>query len=149
MMTILINAAILAMLAATLAYGLMITRRVNRLMAVLAEMGPLVEEFSAAVDKSERSVRDMKSAAVEADAASPAPERPAPADARDAAAALAAQRAPATASAAAPTTHGDAPTFTSRRRQPVAGMTRISGKTELVKSFFERSRSQGEALSQW
>ncbi len=131
MMPFLINVLILAMLGATMLYALVLSRRVERLMAVLTEMEPLVQEFSAAVDKSESSVGQLKSAALEAMSSFASMVTP-PAE-RDAAGAE--MESPAT--------------FVSRRRKPVAGMTRISGKSDLVKSFFDRTRSLGEAAGEW
>lgn len=119
-----INLLILVLLAAVMVYGVMLTRRVNRLMQALTELGPLVRQFSEAVDKSEQSVQEMKGAAV-------------------AAAEGAAREADALRDAMA------GATFTSIRRQPVAGMTRLSDKADLVKSFFDRSRRQNEAAKQW
>ena len=140
MMSVLINGLFVVMLAVMMLYGVVITRRVRKLMAVLAEMEPLVREFSAAVDKTEQSVSRIRTAA------------------RD----LAGEPAAAPDSRAEP---GLAVTFTSRRHQPVAnpiagpiagpipgpiaGMTRVTGKADLVKSFFERGRMQGDMVQQW
>ncbi|OOY04403.1 hypothetical protein BMI87_12730 [Thioclava sp. F28-4] len=126
MMSMLINAVILVSLVGLMAYGVVITRRVKKLMLVLEEMEPLVAAFSAAVDKSQLSVEEMKEAVAEAQKA-PAPE---PAPAQEAAPVL---------------------TFNSRRAAPKApmGLTRVTGKAELVKSFFEQTRVRREAQGQW
>ncbi|MFC2970539.1 flagellar motor switch protein [Acidimangrovimonas pyrenivorans] len=131
-----IDAVLVLLLAAMMGYGVYITRRLRRLMAVLTEMEPLVREFSAAVDKSEQSVSRMKRAAQDLTSAPAAVAAAAPAQ--------------------APAAEG-AVTFSSRRRKPraaaatgpIAGMTRVTGKADLVRSFFERGRMQGEVAQQW
>ena len=125
-MSMLINAIILVSLVGLMAYGVVITRRVKKLMLVLEEMEPLVVAFSAAVDKSQLSVEEMKDAVAEAQKA-PALE---PTPAQEPAPAL---------------------TFNSRRAAPKApmGLTRVAGKAELVKSFFEQTRVRREAQGQW
>lgn len=130
------NLLILVLLVGVMAYAAILSRRVNRLMAALAEVGPLVRDFSAAVDKSEQSVADLKGAAEQA-------AQGAAARAVARAAAQAADEAEALQEAAAPVS------FASVRRRPVAGMTRIGGKSDLVKSFFERGRGRTEAAGQW
>ncbi len=124
MLSTMINLLFLAVLLCVMAYGVMLSRRVGRLMKALEEMGPLVKEFSQAVDKSERSVTEMRMAAREA---GETVTREAEA-LRDAV--------------------GAAP-FSSIRRQQIAGMTRLSGKSDLVKSFFDRGRRQVEVARQW
>ena len=123
MLSILINLLFLVLLMVVMGYGILLSRRVNRLMQALAELGPAVKAFSEAVDKSEQSVSAMKTAAL---AAGQEVAREAEALRETAAAAA----------------------FTSIRRQPVAGMTRLSGKSDLVKSFFDRGRMV-EAARQW
>jgi hypothetical protein len=123
MLSTLINLLFLVLLMVVMGYGVLLSRRVGRLMAALAELGPAIQAFSEAVDKSEQSVSAMKVAAVEAGQGV----------AREAEALR-----ESTAAAA----------FTSIRRQPIAGMTRLTGKSELVKSFFERGRSV-ETARQW
>ena len=59
-MSILIDIVILALLAGVLAYAWLVDRRVRHLVRVLHEMAPMVDEFSAAVDKSENSIFQMK-----------------------------------------------------------------------------------------
>lgn len=122
----LINAIILVSLGGLMAYGVLITRRVKKLMLVLEEMEPLVTAFSAAVDKSQESVDRMKDA-VAASREAPSPD-------------------PAPSQGAAPTL-----TFNSRRSGPKSpmGLTRVTGKAELVKSFFDQTRVRREAQGQW
>lgn len=124
MLSTLINLLFLVLLLAVMGYGIMLSRRVARLMEALAELGPAVKAFSDAVDKSEQSVSAMKVAAQDASA-------------HVAREAEALQETAATAA------------FTSVRRQPIAGMTRLSGKSELVKSFFDRGRRQVGIAQQW
>lgn len=128
MISLATNLLILVLLAGVMGYAMLLSRRVGRLMAALEQLGPMVSAFSAAVDKSEQSVAELKGAADEA--------------LRGAAQTAAAETA-ALQEAVAPVS------FQSVRRRPVAGMTRLSGKSDLVKSFFERSRTRGEAAGQW
>lgn len=124
MLSTLINLLFLVVLLGVMAYGVLLSRRVGRLMQALEAMAPLVKEFSQAVDKSEASVSALRTAALEAGEG-------------------VAREADALREAV-----GSAP-FTSIRRQPIAGMTRLSGKSELVKSFFDRNRRQVEAARPW
>lgn len=130
------NLLILVLLAGVMVYAMVLSRRVSRLMAALAELGPMVRAFSEAVDKSEQSVAELKGAAEDA-------VRHEATQAAARAAARAADEAEALQEAAAPVS------FASVRRRPVAGMTRIGGKSDLVKSFFERGRGRAEAAGQW
>jgi len=66
MATIVIDAMIIVMLAVSVGYGMMVTRKLKVLMAAIVEMEPLVREFSAAVDKSETSVIRMKESLTDA-----------------------------------------------------------------------------------
>ncbi|GHD99282.1 hypothetical protein GCM10008024_06040 [Allgaiera indica] len=129
MISLATNLLILVLLAGVMGYAMLLSRRVARLMDALQELGPMVAAFSAAVDKSEQSVAELKGATDEA--------------LRGAAEATVAEAA-ALRDAVAPVS------FSSVRRRPVAGMTRLTGKSDLVKSFFERSRTaRGEAAGQW
>lgn len=128
MISIVTNLLILVSLAGVTGYAMLLSRRVNRLMSALQDLGPLVHEFSQAVDKSEQSVAELKGATEEAVRG---------------AAARAGAEVEALQEAVAPVS------FASVRRRPVAGMTRLSGKSDMVKSFFERSRGRAEAAGQW
>ncbi len=129
MISLATNLLILVLLAGVMGYAMLLQRRVGRLMAALEELGPMVSAFSAAVDKSEQSVAELKGATDEA--------------MRGAAQAATAEAA-ALQDAVAPVS------FSSVRRRPVAGMTRLTGKSDLVKSFFDRSRTtRAEAAGQW
>ncbi len=137
-MAILIDMTIMALLAGVLGYAVLVDRRVKILMERLRELQPLVSELSAAVDKSENSIRDLNSAAT-AMARSPAVARPVAqstpaaataAPAADKTAAAAAERAPAT------------PATDKGRAASASGLTRITGKTDLVRGFFDKVRNQ-------
>ncbi len=130
-MAILIDMTIMALLAGVLGYAVLVDRRVKILMERLRELQPLVSELSAAVDKSENSIRDLNSAAT-AMARSPAVARPVAQStpAADKTAAAAAERAPAT------------PATDKGRAASASGLTRITGKTDLVRGFFDKVRNQ-------
>lgn len=125
MTEIIIDGFIIVLLAGAIAYGFMISQKVRRLMAVLEELEPLVEAYSNAVDKSEHSVEAMKQ---NLDARQSAPETE-PAPAREAA------------------PEADAQTFSSSRGQNarLPGMQIVKDKKDLVRMFFEASRSESRA----
>ncbi|MGX9846906.1 flagellar motor switch protein [Limimaricola litoreus] len=122
-MTLLIDAMILAMLAGVLAYAWMVDRRVRGLMETLRELQPMITAYAAAVDKSEESVRDLASAtrslteAPAAPRAQPAKTGPRP---------------------------GDKAARAARARAQAAGVTRVTGKTELVQGFFDSVRERDQ-----
>ena len=113
-MSLLIDLVILALLAGVLGYAFMVDRRVRRLIAVLREMEPMIDDFSAAVDKSESSVSAMKSLthSIETRARDTRSEGPA--------------------------------FRTSRQPEPrpTAGVASVTGKADLVRGFFDTVRSR-------
>jgi hypothetical protein len=124
--TLLIDAMILAMLAGVLAYAWMVDRRVRFLMETLRELQPMITAYAAAVDKSEESVRDLASATRSLTEAPAAPRaQPAPP----------AKPAPRT---------GDKAARAARARAQAAGITRVTGKTELVQGFFDSVRERDQ-----
>lgn len=136
MLSLLIDGFIITLLAAAIVYGMIISRRVDRLMNLLRDLEPIVQEFSAAVDKSEKSVEDMRVATerkVQIDRREPAVTR----------------RAEAPAAEPAPAPQGSG-IFASRRgrgsedkagAQPI-GLIRLGAKADLVRGFFESTRSR-------
>lgn len=120
-MSILIDIVILALLAGVLAYAYLVDRRVRHLVGVLHEMAPMVDEFSAAVDKSEYSISAMKAMTeqfegrVQRGARGGRPEPRA--------------------------SRGDDPA--PRRRDDLpTGAARVEGKAELVRNFFDTVKSR-------
>ncbi|WP_370303139.1 flagellar motor switch protein [Pseudooceanicola sp.] len=130
-MSLLIDFVILALLAGVLAYAYLVDRRVRNLVQVLRQLEPMVNEFSAAVDKSEDSVSTMK--AMTESIAQKLRRRADPDPAAEAAP---------HAADAAPGDHGVS--FRSQRSpaEPPAGVAALSGKDELVRSFFDSVRSR-------
>ena len=120
-MSHLIDFAILLLLAGVLGYAYLVDRRVRHLVSVLREMAPMVDEFSAAVDRSESSISAIK-------AVTQAIEN----QVRDGLS-LRTTRRP----AAAP-----APEAEQERAPEPAGVTAVNGKSELVRSFFATVRSR-------
>jgi len=110
---------IILLLAGSIGYGVMISRRVQKLMASLEALEPLVREFSDAVDKSESSVHALRDNLAEG---------------------LAAQ-------AAAEAAEDTAPAFSSRRQaqRRLPGVQVVRDKQDLVRRFFETSRSESRA----
>ena len=119
-MSYLIDILILALLAGTLGYAFIVDRRVRTLMAVLKEMEPVVGKFSEAVDKSESSVSLLKQMAEKV-------------------------RTPAAPTFGQAPEAGQVVSFrTSREKvKKPAGVTRVTGKSDLVRGFFETARTRG------
>lgn len=116
-MALLIDMIILLLLAGTLGYAYLVDRRVRAMMAALQSLGPLVGEFSAAVDRSESTVRSLQ-AVPDTRAAAPRADEPR-----------------LTRTHAAQARPGAA--------QMPLGMTRVSNKADLVRGFFDTARSSG------
>lgn len=111
---------IIALLAGSIGYGVMISRRVQKLMSSLEELEPLVREFSEAVDKSETSVAALRQNLETT--LHPAPAEPEAAE-------------------------DTAPAFSSRRhsQRRLPGVQVVRDKQDLVRRFFETSRSESRA----
>ncbi len=109
----LLDLLILVLLFVALGFGLVIDRRVRRLMKVLAELEPTIDQFSSAVDRSAESVTSLRSAtAGQGDhetRGARGPEAPVPA----------------------------------LRAGGADGTARIDGKSDLVRSFFENVKNRG------
>ncbi len=126
-MAFLIDTLILLLLAGTLGYAFLVDRRVRMLMDHLRDLQPVVGELSAAVDKSEDSVRNLSTVA-QSIVESPAQ-----------------MRSIAGSNRFVPGS-GDV-SFRSVRqaraaRQQPAGVTRVVGKSDLVRGFFDTVRSR-------
>lgn len=118
-MSYLIDIAILVLLVGTLAYAYLVDRRVKALMAVLKDMGPVVGQFSDAVDKSEGSVSMLRTMAEKVRNPIPVPE-------------------------AEPDSAQVVSFRTSREKvKKPAGVTKVAGKSDLVRGFFETARTRG------
>lgn len=74
----LIDMAILFLLGGAIFYGWLVSRRLERLRGALLAFGPALQAFSEAVERSERSVRDLRVEGGRIDAArgADAPPRP-------------------------------------------------------------------------
>lgn len=112
-MPLVIDLVMLALLVGTVGYVWVVERRVRALMALLRELEPVVDEFSAAVDKSASSVGLLKSLAQALPGAS---RREPPAEPSG---------------------------FRADRPQRPAHPGRVAGKSDLVRGFFEAARSRG------
>lgn len=110
---------IIALLLGAIGYGWYVSRKVQVLMAALKEMEPLVKEFSHAVDKTEDSVHQLRLNLEEPQQ----PERE-QVDEED-----------------------DEPMFATRRQpaHKIPGARVVRDKQDLVRRFFETSRSETRA----
>ena len=146
-MALLIDLIIMLLLIGTLAYAFLVDRRVRALVLAMRELQPVVDQFSVAVDRTETSVKTLRTEAQ----ARPAPRRDEEPPLTRTAAASYVPKAPAP--AAAPAVTGDAcldlgPFFLSQRPMPTRpaqlppGMARVTDKADLVRSFFETIRSR-------
>lgn len=113
MLATIIDSVIILLLMGSITYGYTVSRKVHKLMGVLHDLEPLVEEFSIAVDKSETSVTKMRENIDIAE--QPQARAPAPSESEEAA-------------------------FSSRRAAPeVPGLRVVRDKQEMVRAFFENS----------
>ncbi|MCT4369508.1 flagellar motor switch protein [Yangia mangrovi] len=128
-MSFLIDMAILVLLVGTLTYAWVVDRRVRVLMAALRELEPMIGSFSAAVDKSESAVSALRAAGQQAG------EQAAESRARR-------HREPELSRSDA--ARGEAPSFRTTRERPnrPTGTASVSGKSELVRGFFETVRNR-------
>ncbi|MEM9972708.1 MAG: flagellar motor switch protein [Pseudomonadota bacterium] len=117
-MAILIDAIILCLLLATILYAFLVERRLRALKETLGELEPAIGEFSRAVDRSEGSVAQLRSAATNLTSDMPAPAPANPAQAQRDLGPRAATR-------------------------PTAAV-RVPAKAELIQSFFDSAR-EGQA----
>ena len=118
-MSLLIDIVILALLAGVLGYAYLVDRRVRDLVTVLRDLEPVVDEFSAAVDKSEDSITAMKSMTESLGEKARAAREAGPED--------------------------EATLAFRTMRQPEgkpAGVASVTGKADLVRSFFDTVRSR-------
>lgn len=108
---------IIALLLGAIGYGWYVSRKVQVLMAALKDMEPLVKEFSNAVDKTEDSVNQLKLNLEE-------PQQPEMAQEEE-----------------------DEPMFATRRQpaHKIPGARVVRNKQDLVRRFFETSRSESRA----
>lgn len=117
-MSLLIDFVILALLAGVLGYAYLVDRRVRNLVEVLRQLEPVVNDFSAAVDKSENSVSTMK-AMTETIAQKVRRRTEHEPERADVDVAFRSQRTPSA---------------------PPSGVAALKGKDELVRSFFDSVR---------
>lgn len=119
-MSYLIDLLILGLLAGTLGYAFIVDRRVRKLMSVLREMEPMVGKFSEAVEKTEDSVSLLKQVSDKV-------------------------RSPLPTFQHAERDSGEVVSFRTSRekvRKP-AGVTKVTGKADLVRGFFEAAGTRG------
>lgn len=125
----LIDIVIVVLLVGTLGYGVVLDRRVRKLMETLREMEPMVGAFSSAVDQSAKSVEDLRRISEDT-------RRPDPSLSRKAPAGKAAQPAP----VASPAERLAA----AREKAPVRGQASVPGKSDLVRTFFDITKERKE-----
>jgi hypothetical protein len=121
-MAMLIDMMILLLLVGTLAYAFLVDRRVRALMVAMRALEPVVDQFSLAVDRTETSVRHLRATAKRED--EPPLTRASAATAPRAGGAGEQPSPPAQPTGAAPA-------------QLPPGMARVTGKADLVRSFFD------------
>lgn len=74
----LIDLAILGLLCGGIGYGWLVSRRLERLRGELVAFGPALQAFCQAVDRSERSVQDLRAESGRIEAAGQAAPSPSP-----------------------------------------------------------------------
>lgn len=136
-MALLIDMIILLLLVGTLAYAFLVDRRVRALMDAMRALEPVVDQFSSAVDRTENSVRSLRAEGAVRAAVKREDEPPLTRTARTAKNEalpkdpLGSQQNPVPDRATAP-----------EGAQLPPGMARVTGKAELVRSFFDTVRSR-------
>jgi hypothetical protein len=130
MLPTLIDSIIIILLIGTLVYAFILDRRVRALMATLREMGPMVGQFSSAVDQSAKSVENLRDLSLSV--------RTRPAEPP-----LRAQKPPVE---DPPATSPQSPLQRRaeqiKSRTPVRGQTPVRGKSDLVRTFFDMSKER-------
>ncbi|MGY6704333.1 flagellar motor switch protein [Roseinatronobacter sp.] len=134
-MALIIDLVILLLLAGTLGYAFLVDRRVRALMSALHRLEPVVGQFSAAVDRSENSVKSMQ---IDTPVFSTARRGKEPRLTRPGSSAVAA--ALSAANGAAGSDENAPPDRAAPELPP--GMARVGGKADLVRGFFETVRSR-------
>ena len=123
----LIDIVIIVLLIGTLAYAVVLDRRVRKLMQTLREMEPMVGAFSEAVDLSAQSVDDLRKLSETAIRAEPQVARKPAAPAKAKPSLSPAQRLAA-----------------AREKTPVRGQASVPGKSDLVRTFFDITKERKE-----
>lgn len=124
----LIDIVIVVLLIGTLGYGVVLDRRVRKLMETLREMEPMVGAFSSAVDQSAKSVEDLRRISEDT-------RRPDPPLSR---------KAPASKAAPAPVASPAERLAAAREKAPVRGQASVPGKSDLVRTFFDITKERKE-----
>jgi phage shock protein A len=125
---IIIDIVIVTLLVCAVGFGLVLERRVKRLMAALAELQPAVDQFAQAVDRTEGSVHALQAASANA---AGAPRGTRAAQAPDPQAGKAAS------GGAVPNLRNLRNQAARSVRSAAPGTARVEGKSDLVRSFFE------------
>ena len=142
-MDVLIDVIILVLLLGTLVYACLVDRRVRALMAAMQALEPVVTQFATAVDRTETSVKSLRAEATRAEATRAAQRREDEPPLTRANAGAGAAPTP-----TAPAEGKAMPVFRSARGpvpeavQLPPGMARVTGKSDLVRSFFDTIRSR-------
>lgn len=140
-MDVLIDVIILVLLLGTLVYACLVDRRVRALMTAMQALEPVVTQFATAVDRTETSVKSLRAEATRAEATRAAQRR-------EDEPPLTRANAGAAPTPTAPAEGKAMPVFRSARGpvpeavQLPPGMARVTGKSDLVRSFFDTIRSR-------
>ncbi|ETX28910.1 hypothetical protein [Roseivivax isoporae] len=116
-----IDMMIMALLLGAIGFGLVLERRVRRLMQVLQELQPAVDQFAQAVDRTEETVVALRGRTSGREAPAPQPET-------------------------AATRLSPLPTMRNLRNQAAramqagTGVAAVEGKADMVRSFFETAQ---------
>lgn len=119
MIATIIDSLIVVLLIGSIGYGYVVSMKLRKLTATLKQLEPLVEQFSSAVDKSEKSVHHMRESIETAQRVPDSVDEPSPVE--EAAASFASRRA-------------TKPVPAERN-----GVRVVRDKKEMVRAFFENS----------
>ncbi|WP_341233015.1 flagellar motor switch protein [uncultured Sulfitobacter sp.] len=126
MLPALIDVIIVVLLIGTLVYAYILDRRVRNLMLTLREMGPMVGEFSNAVEQSTKSVEDLRSLSTAARRVEPPVKK--------------------TRQGMVDREQVKEPVMPEpvKVRKQVRGQTSVPGKSDLVRTFFDITKERKE-----
>lgn len=139
-MALLIDMIILLLLLGTLVYASLVDRRVRALMAAMQALAPVVDKFSMAVDRTEDSVKSLRAESTAR--VTPKREEEPPLTRPVATGSVPRDPAAPVFKSARNTQANGTVSAAKRPSQLPPGIARVTGKSDLVRGFFDTIRSR-------